>query len=381
MKQNLIDKLRAYLAGYCHFADPQITLPLALWIVGTYIFEAFDTYPYLIVTARVKRAGKTRLSELIGFASNMPFNVSGATAPALFRKIKDDKPTILWDEAEQLNSEANTLVRAFLNVGYRKGQTIPRVGEGGVTEWPTYCPKVFILIGDVYDTLRERSIICEMERGTPERRFSYETAKQDGLDLADEIRERVAPLLPNILDAYGRIDLKFLTDRDEEIWRPLFAIGSVLDSAAVAAELLRIAADLSAEKTNPYRYTENRDAEIVAASEEYGRMALRDMAAICKTIKPHNRKGGRGISSADAVEALKKIPTSPWRKFYAPGSPREIQGNGQYNAACGLTMNQLSDFLRPYGIVAKLIRQGSNVFRGYDAAAIESAAQKAKVTQ
>lgn len=371
----VLTALRHYLSDYCHFADPQITVPLSFWIAATYIFEAFDAFPYLVITAKVKRAGKTRLSELMGFTSNMPFSVAGATAPALFAAVKDTKPTVFWDEAETLNSEANTLVRAFLNVGYRKGQTIPRFSKSGVIQWPTYCPKVFVLIGDVYDTLRDRSIIVEMQRGEPVKRFLYETAKAEGLELADELRTLLAAHVEKINLLYASVDLPFLTDRDEEIWRPLFAIAGILDHASLDP-MRRIAADLASEKTNPYRYVENRDSETVAASEEYAKLCLRDLAAVLAAVKPHGRKGDRAISSNDAVTKLKEIPTSPWRKFYACGSSAELQGNGRYNATSGLTMQQLSDFMRIYGVVAKLIRRGDAVFRGYSAADVEAAARK-----
>lgn len=92
---NPLKNLRNFLSDYCHFADPAIVRPLSLWIAGAYLYETFDSFPYLVITAHVKRAGKTRLSELIGFTCSMPFNVAGATAASLFRIIQDNKPTIM----------------------------------------------------------------------------------------------------------------------------------------------------------------------------------------------------------------------------------------------------------------------------------------------
>jgi hypothetical protein len=377
-----LQQLRAYLASYCHFAEPEITVPLSMWVAGTYMFEVFDSYPYLVINARVKRAGKTRLSELIGFTSNMPFNVSGASAPALFRKISDDKPTIIWDEAETLSSESNSLVRAFLNVGYRKGQTIPRATGTGVVEWPTYCPKTFVLIGDVYDTLRDRSIICEMQRGEPGKRFLYEAAKEEGLEIADELRGVLEQNLEAIVSAYSTLDLPFLTDRDEEIWRPIFAICSVIDKESMPA-LTRIAADLAAEKTNPYRYEPDHNAEAQAATEEYGKRLLRDTLTVIAHIKPNGKEGDkrskfhRYIATADLIAALKAIPTAPWRKFYS------VQQNGvqgqESKKEPGITPHQIGDFFGQFGIHPKLVRNGKDVFRGYDCDVIESIAKKIKV--
>src|SRR5207247_3545549 len=61
-----------------------------------------------------------------------------------------------------------TLFRSVLNGGYRKGATVTRRG----LTYAVYSPKVFILIGDVFDTLRDRSIVIEMWRGRSEEHTS-----------------------------------------------------------------------------------------------------------------------------------------------------------------------------------------------------------------
>jgi hypothetical protein len=362
--QSALQNLRNFLSSYCHFADQSIVRPLSLWIAGTYIFEAFDSYPYLVITAKVKRAGKTRLSELIGFTCQMPFQVAGASAASLFRKIKDDKPTILWDEAETLSSEATSLVRAFLNVGYRKGQSIPRACADGVIELPTYCPKAFVLIGDVYDTLKDRSIIVEMERADRtqiKKHFSYETAKAEGLEIAEELRSVIFENVSSITEAYENISLPFLTDRDEEIWRPIFALAKAIDTESFE-QMKRTAVDMATEKTNPVRYVPNEDAEKKREMEEYGFRLLADMLTITKNKK--------GISSSDAIDALKEIDVAPWRKYLGEG----------------LTMKNMADLLAAYDLRPKPIRMGVKfngngqpVYRGYSRKDIEAAAKKAKV--
>lgn len=359
---NALKNLRSFITDYCHFADPEIVRPLSLWIAATYLFEAFDSFPYLVITARVKRAGKTRLSELIGFTCSMPMNVAGASAPSLFRAVKDTKPTIIWDEAEQLSSESASLVRTFINVGYRKGQTIPRTdGKYGIIQWPTYCPKIFVLIGDVYDTLRDRSIICEMQRGEPKKRFSYETAKTEGAEIAEEIRQLVAENLEAIQDAYENTDLPFLTDRDAEIWRAIFAIGSVLDRDNDGINLLsRIATDMATEKTadvKKYGYVNQEEQEKIVQREEYARKLLSDMLNITSKLK--------AIESNRAIAALKEITIAPWRKY---------QGTG-------IDMNMLADLLGIFELRPKVCRVGEKVFRGYTRKDILSCAKKYKVTQ
>jgi hypothetical protein len=209
-------------------------------------------------------------------------------------------------------------MRAFLNVGYRRGQTIPRANGKTLEEWPAYCPKLFISIGDVYDTLRDRSIIVSMQRAEPKRRFLFEAARAEATFLQQALAAQLEDLQPAILERYQRHPgLPFLTDRDEEIWTPLFAICAELEPDAVPA-LERIAADLTAEKTaDARRYVNLLGAERGAEDDEYARRLVRDLFTVCGD-DPH-------IFTTDAVDRLKAMHTGPWRRFRGEGiTPIEL---------------------------------------------------------
>lgn len=361
---NPLKTLRSFLSDYCHFADSNVVRPLSLWIAATYVYEAFDAFPYLAITARVKRAGKTRLSELIGFTCSVPFSVAGVTAASLFTAVEDLKPTIIIDEAESLSSESASSIRTFLNVGYRKGQTIPRVGK----QWPTYCPKVFVLIGDVYDTLRDRSIIVEMQRGEPGKRFSYEIAKQEGSAIADELKNLLADNLEAIQDAYEKTDIAFLTDRDAEIWRPIFAIAKAIEPDSLAS-LSRIAVDMATEKTadrKQYGFVNQDEAEKIIRREEYARRAVADLLSVTEKRE--------SIPANEAVTLLKEIDIAPWRKY----------------EGTGLEGRMLADLVAVLELRSKPIRNrtakhkkfsgtGQEVFRGFTRADILACAKKYKI--
>lgn len=371
--ESVLERLRKYILSYSVLKDSALVIPLSLWIAATYLFEVFDAFPYLVITAKVKRAGKTRLKELIGFTCNVPFNVTGASAAALFRSIKDNKPTILWDEAEELSKEGNSLMRQFLNSGYRKGQSIPRATGEGVTEWPTYCPKAFVLIGDVFDTLRDRSIVVEMDRMSPEqaknvKRFSYETAKEEGNLIGEELKKVLSENVEAIMEAYNSEELSFLTDRDEEIWRPIFAIAKVLDQATYNTKtttktrsMKALAVDLATEKTNTERYKPSAENEAKLAQEEYGLKLLEDLLSVMP-------KGIKCLSSVEALKKLHAIDVAPWRKY---------GGNGLTlnNSA---EPNSMSALLTPFGIAPKAVRNGNKVVRGFLRSEVERAVREAR---
>lgn len=344
--------VESYLTRYVVFPTVDYALVGALYAAGTYLWPDFDAYGYLVITADVKRSGKSRFAEVLSNVSSNPRNFAGMTPATLFRSIKDENPTVFIDEAETMSSEAADVMRAVLNVGYRKGQTIPRMGKTGVVEWPVYCPKVFILIGDVNDTLRDRSIVIRMQRGTPRERFLYEVAKADGHALGVKLLELLSERKDQVMQSYMNTRLPFLGDRDEELWLPLFAVCSVLAPHRIP-ELERIAVDMSTEKTMPKRkFTTLAGAEEEAMDEEYAVRLLRDL---CKVID-----GNKHIFTQDALEKLKALATSPWRKFRGEGLDAHDMGN----------------LLSRFGIQPRLVRgpggAKGKVARGYrkeDAAA------------
>jgi hypothetical protein len=333
------------------FSSPDYDLVCSLWAMATHLYPKFDCFPYCVVTADVKQSGKTRLSELVGFMASNPRSFAAMTPAALFRIIRDESPTLILDEAETLSSEAASVMRAVLNVGYRQGQTIPRIGKSGVEEWPAYCPKMFVLIGDVYDTLRDRSVVIRMTRGQPKVRFFRNVAMAEGNALADRARGMVAERMGEILTVYERgLDLSFLTsDRDMEIWSPLFAVCKVFAPHRFES-LKAICVDMATEKTHEARrYVNLLGAEKAVEDDAYARRLVRDLAMVFN--------GHDVLYTDEALQRLRSLPTAPWRKFRGPD---------------GLDAIAMANLLSRFNIAPKLIKTGSKkrgskpkVARGY----------------
>jgi hypothetical protein len=332
----IVEQTEAYITKYVGFPEDAkyYTLPLALYTIATHTWPTFDAFPYIVITAVTKRAGKTRLGiDVFSQICSNAETFSAKSSSSIFRSINEKHPTVLIDEAEVLNSEEANEMREVLNKGYRRGQTITKVAGTKVMTFDTYCPKVFILIGDVNDTLKDRSIIFWMRRGEAPNRFSYSTSAPEGEALREKVHIEVTEREAEIADAYlNHSGLPFLTDRDEEIWLPLFAICSVFAPHRLE-ELTKAAVDLSAEKTADIRRFDNlREQEQEFMEMEYAEYLLRDMVSICKDRK--------AISSIDAIETLKSIPTSPWRKF----------------RGVGLTATDLATMLNRFGVKPKAVR-------------------------
>lgn len=342
----LLTSVEDYFKRYLTFSSPDHAFVGALWAAATYLWPHFDAFPYLHITASTKRAGKSRFMEVLAFTSSNPRMIAGMTPATVFHLIRDENPSIFMDEAESLNSEAAGMMRSILNAGYRKGAIIPRMGKTGVEEWPCYCPKAFISIGDVNDTLRDRSIVITMRRGEAPNRFLYEPAKLDGNDLGVRLKSALEGQQDAVLGYYsGHEGLDFLPDRDEEIWLPLFAVCEALAPERLTA-LKRVAVDMATDKTvEAKRYSVLGGSERDAEEDEYSRRLVRDLLAVMGSAK--------SIYSTDALPKLHELPTGPWRRFRGEG----------------LTAIDMSNMLSRFGIKPKSISVGTrkdrSVRRGY----------------
>lgn len=353
--RDTIAKMETFLGDYATFKEPGIRLPLTLWCICTHVIDLFDAFPYMVITSSTKRSGKTRASELIGFLACNPKAFSAMTPATLFQVInppnqvhlfegeeKRKKPTVVFDEAEVLSSESASTMRAVLNVGYRRGQTIPRMVGRTVQEFDTYCPKVFVLIGDVYDTLRDRSMIVEMQRADTPKRFSFEEVRAQAEDLKMVALSYLKLETETLKRNWHQVETRWLADRDAEIWRPLFAACQTFCPERML-ELQRCAADLCASKTAQKKRYVNMDIfETEAENDEYAKRLLADV----KHLFGFAYAGTVGIpptsavASSNLLQMLHDLPLGPWRKF---------RGDG-------LNMHTMADLLSRFGLHPKPAR-------------------------
>ncbi len=158
--RNLMDILRKY----CDLREEYYSL-ISLWIIGTYLHERFETYPYLFLNA-MKGSGKTRLLRLITGLSYNGEMLTSLTEAVLFR----DNGTLGIDEFEGLSKKES--LRELLNAGYKKGNKVKRMkkvktpdGEEQVVEsFDVYRPIVMANIWGMENVLGDRCITLILER-------------------------------------------------------------------------------------------------------------------------------------------------------------------------------------------------------------------------
>lgn len=227
--QNLLSRHVYYL----YQNDDVEHLVICLWIMATYMYQMFQTFPILALCG-IREVGKgTNLSFVSQCAWNTSMRTVVPTLAILSRRIHSMRCTICMDEAKYLGKVAEFgEMNAFLESVTEKGVGRPvfnnETGEEELFE--TYAPLVYASRGDI--PIENKAIRITMVEAPDimygKRRSELEVDEDfDGIvkDLVGfalthaEYVKREYDLLEPTNEIYGR---------DFQLWRPIFAICKVV---------------------------------------------------------------------------------------------------------------------------------------------------------
>lgn len=327
----LLSELVSLFERYCVLPDGG-AVAVALWALLSWVHDAAYVSPILCVTAPEKRCGKTRVIMVLGVVVQRPASTSNITGSALFRAVQEYGPTLLIDEGDSFLQGKEEL-RGILNAGHtRPTAYVIRVDPDtlGLRQFSTWGPKAIALIGNLPETLQDRSIVVRMRRRTSTERVAQ--LRLDRLNAVCEPVRRMARRWANDnLEAVKRLDPAMpdgLDDRQADNWRSLIAIADLAGGdwphRARRAALLLSGAVL--EDASPR-------VQLLAD--------IRDLFEI--------RRADR-LSSDDIVRHMVSLEDRPWPEWFR-GRP--------------LTSTGLARILKPFGIKPKSIRIGTATPKGY----------------
>ena len=334
------------LRQYIVFRSDAPVVACALWIVHTHIIDQLETTPYLSFTSPEKRCGKTRALDVLEVLVARAWRVVLPSEPVLFRKLDRDQPTLLLDEADAIwNPRARgsaEAIRAVLNAGHRAGATVPRcVGEGrrqDFHDFSVFGAKAIAGIGELPDTIADRSIPIRLERKAPNERV-LRFRRREAVSQAVPIRDRLErwASVTDLREARPSVPLE-LDDRAADGWEPLLAIADA-------------AGEPWARRAREAALTLHAAGEAIEISR--GVKLLTDI----KTAFEHAYTDT--IFTRDLLELLNAMEESPW---------------GGFSDGKGLKPRGLARLLRPYGIRSRgTLRIGSETAKGYGRNQFESA--------
>jgi hypothetical protein len=217
--------------------DPYQRDAVVLWVVFTHAHDFFVFAPLLVILSPTKRCGKTRLQEVLARLAPRPQTMSGVSAAALARLIEEHRPAILIDEFDAVAKSSGEMaesLRGLLNSSFNRSgacilKTVPLPGGGWeVRKFSTWTPVCVAGIGQVPDTVVDRSVVLRLER-----KRHTQTVKRlrtrDGGELHDVMRKIARFVADNERRLrYDQPDVpKELNDRARDAWEPLIAIADI----------------------------------------------------------------------------------------------------------------------------------------------------------
>ena len=335
----LLDAVAEVLDRYVRLPSRRAALAVALWVLHTWALDGAHATPYLVIQSPVKRSGKTRLQETLELLVRDPWMIAAASESAMFRKIAEQRPTLILDEVDAIfagKAENAEALRGLLNAGNRPRAAVARVvGEGAnlkTVDFPVYCAKVLAGIStDRWpDTILDRSIRVTLQRKKQDEtvaRFRHRKAYTETEGLRTALAVWAAEHTQTLHDAEPELPDE-LDDRAAEGWEALFAIADL--AGPTFAEQSRKAATGLAKD---------------APEDEDGHGVL-----LLKTLKGlfddapalHTETILKGLNESD------ELPFGGYRKGLG------IDGRG------------LARLLKPFSIHRKSVRIGADIKKGYE---------------
>ena len=170
---DLLERTDTELRRYVVLNDHQ-AMAIVLWVAHTHAFGAAECTPYISINSAEKKSGKTRLLEVLELMVAKPWFTARVSAAALKNKIDAEAPTVLLDESDtafKAEKEYSEALRGILNAGYRArgvfSNSVKVNGNWVNRDFAVFSPKAIAGIGQLPDTVQDRSISMELRRRAP----------------------------------------------------------------------------------------------------------------------------------------------------------------------------------------------------------------------
>lgn len=328
---SVLDEIRADFERHV-IADAASKDALAVWALGTYVYDAFPIFPKAFLSSPERRCGKSVTLEVLEANVHRALVASSISPSSIFRGVELWRPSLLIDEADRLPKD-NEELTGIINAGHRKRtafviRNVKVNDEHEPRKFSTWAPMALAAIGRMADTIMDRSVVIHLRRKAP-----GEQVQKIPMDLFERNHSRRRRCLRWAEDAAEQLRNTQVqlpqhgNDRMLDNWLPLFAIAE-----AVGGEW-------------PGRVRAAFDRLSIEEEEEaVGPMLLADIKEIFEARRLDK------LFSRDLVAGLTEMEGRPWAEWRR-GRP--------------LTQNSLAKLLEPYKIRPETVRLGADRAKGY----------------
>lgn len=341
-----LDASVVFLNKYMRFEEGWESTIVALWSALSWVYDTFRFTPYLHITSPETNCGKSTLLRCVSKLARKPWTPVSSSAAALYNVIERERPTLLIDEIDTIFGEkakGDELLRGVLNAGYERGLKLPRMIHNTLKEYEVYCPKVIAGIGNIPNTIGNRSIHVPLSRQSPENRAAIfrEMDVEIEIEPIRSFYELWAPTAVAVLTRSRPVMPPELDGRQMDITEPLLAL-----------------ADLA----GPEWAEKARDAIVIAFTQGED---LSDSIRLLESMRVlFLTKSAEKLNTKEVLEGLVSMEdaNAPWPGWWE----RQLKNNETRGPAM-----KLAKMLHGFGISPRAIRFGDAVIKGYDRADFE----------
>lgn len=212
----VFEVLRKEYNLYMDFPDDRMYDFMALWVMGTYFHQFFETFPYIFWNA-MKQSGKSKVLALTEHLAFNSINATSMTPSSMFRLIQGNRCTILLDEAEKSKEHDISEWKSMLNSGYKKAGKVYRTEESSsknkksykVRTYDIFSPKMMANINGVEDVLENRCVYFNLFRTMNVQKGNMEVRESDEKwwGIRDTLYRLLMSQYNEIIDAYNNINI------------------------------------------------------------------------------------------------------------------------------------------------------------------------------
>lgn len=320
----VLNDVLAQLQGHV-IADSETLHTAALWVALTWFIDAATIAPIALITAPEKNCGKSTLLVAMSKMAKSPLVTANMSSAVLFRLIDQHAPTLFIDEVDTWLRD-NEELRGILNAGHTKDTAYVWRCEGDnftPTKFSVWGAKALsgISAQNISDTLKSRSVVLTMRR-----KLKGETAlnvRHTPAETFTIIKRQLARWADDNASAFSamRPIMEGLNNRDQDNYEPLLAL-AMLAGGEWVSHLERAC-----------RKTQSHADDSKSIGEE--------LLEACRDVfdRIHTDK----IKSADLLRHLLEDDEAPF---------------ATYNRGNPMTVKQMSNRLKGYGVRSKTIRFG-----------------------
>jgi hypothetical protein len=252
----LFQDIKTMFTTYIDLDNPKFYDFLALWNIGTYYHQLFDSYPYVFLNGPTE-SGKSKTLDLcscISFNGRFSLNMNPV---GIFRLVDNSKCTLILDELENLNGRMrNPLFRTMLLGGYKKGGNVQRfmrnenIGEYEPRDYATYSPKMLANIAGMDNVLESRCITIHTQRSYNPA-ITRITVELDN-PVFQQIRDNLFVYMMNSWKEVRQVyketqEAEGITARAWELWRPILALAKHFGGEDLVNQMKTLALECVAE--------------------------------------------------------------------------------------------------------------------------------------